>query len=119
MAALCDPDQWTASAIGGLPTSVEIKLVSHPDLNYHARNNQGEVYIRGPAVLSEYYDNPVETAAAITTDGWFKSGDIGEWDQNGHLKIIDRVKNLVKMANGEYIALEKVRLILCPPISLD
>lgn len=52
--------------------------------------------------------------AAITPDGWFKTGDIGEWAPNGHLKIIDRKKNLVKTLNGEYIALEKVCIPLFP-----
>ena len=58
--------------------------------------------------MDGYYDDEKQTAEAITPDGWFKTGDIGEWDKNGHLKLIDRKKNLVKMRNGEYIALEKV-----------
>jgi long-chain acyl-CoA synthetase len=113
MAALCNPHEWTASAIGGLPTSVEIKLVSCPDLGYLAANNQGEIHIRGPAVATAYYNDPTETMASFTRDGWFKTGDIGEWNSNGHLKIVDRIKNLVKLANGEYIALEKVINTFC------
>lgn len=58
--------------------------------------------------MSGYYDNIAETREALTPDGWFQTGDIGEWDKHGHLKIIDRKKNLVKTINGEYIALEKV-----------
>ncbi|TQS31971.1 hypothetical protein Golomagni_07730, partial [Golovinomyces magnicellulatus] len=69
---------------------------------------QGEIWIRGKPVMTEYFDNPEETKKALTEDGWFKTGDIGEFDSNGHLKVIDRVKNLVKMAGGEYIALEKL-----------
>lgn len=61
--------------------------------------------------MSEYYDNVIETAEALTPDGWFKTGDVGEWDKNGHLKTIDRKKNLVKTMNGEYIALEKVYIV--------
>merc|ERR1712000_743883 len=72
---------------------------------------QGEIYIRGKPVMTEYYDNPEETAKALTPDGWFKSGDIGEFDKDGHLMVIDRVKNLVKMQGGEYIALEKLEAV--------
>lgn len=110
MGALCDPCHWTADALGDIPSSIEIKLVDFSEAGYFAKNKppQGEVWIRGPPVFEGYYENEKETQEAITSDGWFKTGDIGEWDQNGHLKIIDRKKNLVKTLNGEYIALEKV-----------
>ena len=68
--------------------------------------------------MGGYYDDLKQTSEAVTSDGWFKTGDIGEWDKNGHLKLIDRKKNLVKMRNGEYIAIEKVCLgfpMLCYP----
>ncbi|KAK7976485.1 hypothetical protein PG989_014948 [Apiospora arundinis] len=111
--ALGCPLQWTPNAIGPVPASVELKLVSLPELNYNAEATppQGEILLRGKAVLKEYYKNPEETAKAITSDGWFKTGDIGEIDPNGHIKVIDRVKNLVKMQGGEYIALEKVEAV--------
>jgi long-chain acyl-CoA synthetase len=61
--------------------------------------------------MTRYWDNPEETEKALTPDGWFKTGDIGEFDASGHLKVIDRVKNLVKMQGGEYIALEKLESV--------
>lgn len=61
--------------------------------------------------MKEYWKNPEETAKTLTEDGWFKTGDIGEFDSNGHLKVIDRLKNLVKMQGGEYIALEKLESV--------
>ena len=61
--------------------------------------------------MEGYYQNEKETAEAISPDGWFKTGDIGEWDKNGHLKVIDRKKNLVKTLNGEYVALEKLESV--------
>jgi long-chain acyl-CoA synthetase len=61
--------------------------------------------------MEGYYENEKETKEALTPDGWFKTGDIGEWDKNGHLKIIDRKKNLVKTLNGEYVALEKLESV--------
>jgi acyl-CoA synthetase (AMP-forming)/AMP-acid ligase II len=97
-------------ALGEPPSSVEIKLVDFPDAGYVATNNppQGEIWIRGPSVSTGYLDQPEESKEAFTEDGWFKSGDVGEWDAQGQIKIIDRKKNLVKTLNGEYIALEKV-----------
>lgn len=109
MSGLCDPLQWTTNAIGGLPPTVEVKLVDYVDAGYYAKNNQGEIWVRGPSIMDEYFEDEVETKQAVTDDGWFKTGDIGEWDQNYHLRVIDRKKNLIKMANGEYIAAEKVR----------
>jgi long-chain acyl-CoA synthetase len=107
--ALCHPLEWTDSALGSIPGCSDIKLVSYPDAGYDASNNQGEIWIKGDNVMAGYYDDPKETSEALTSDGWFKTGDIGEWDKNGHLKLIDRKKNLVKTRNGEYIAIEKVR----------
>ncbi|KAL8917415.1 MAG: hypothetical protein Q9208_007970 [Pyrenodesmia sp. 3 TL-2023] len=113
MGALCDPMHWTDSALGDIPSSIEIKLVNFADAGYYAANKppQGEIWIRGPPVFEGYYDNEQETKESLTDDGWFKTGDIGEFDRNGHLKIIDRKKNLVKTLNGEYIALEKLESV--------
>lgn len=110
MGALTDPLAWTDEALGGIPASIEIKLVDFEDAGYFSTNNppQGEIWIRGGGVTQGYLDNEKENKEAFTDDGWFKTGDIGEFDKLGQLKIIDRKKNLVKTLNGEYIALEKV-----------
>ncbi|KAI1442240.1 long-chain-fatty-acid-CoA ligase [Annulohypoxylon stygium] len=111
--ALGCPLQWTRNAIGPVPASLEIKLVSLPELGYDAKATppQGEILLRGLPVCKEYFKNPEETAKAFTPDGWFRTGDIGEFDPVGHVKVIDRVKNLVKMQGGEYIALEKLEAV--------
>lgn len=93
---------------GSLVGSITCKLIDVPEAGYEAKNNQGEILLKGASITSEYYKNEKETKDAFTEDGWFKTGDIGEWTANGSLKIIDRRKNLVKTANGEYIALEKL-----------
>ncbi|CCF42946.1 AMP-binding enzyme [Colletotrichum higginsianum] len=114
MGCLMNPLEFNVNNMGAMPASIEVKLVDFAEAGYYSTNKpnpQGEVWIRGPSVLDEYYENPKETKEAITEDGWFKTGDIGEFDHNGHLKLIDRKKNLVKTLNGEYIALEKLESI--------
>ncbi|OBA20033.1 acetyl-CoA synthetase-like protein [Metschnikowia bicuspidata var. bicuspidata NRRL YB-4993] len=93
---------------GSLVGSVTCKLIDVPDAGYFAKNNQGEVLLTGASVTSSYFKNEKETKDSFTEDGWFKTGDIGQWTASGALQIIDRKKNLVKTANGEYIALEKL-----------
>lgn len=60
---------------------------------------------------SRYFKQEALTKDAITADGWFKTGDIGQWESDGTLSIIDRIKNLVKLQNGEYIALDRLESI--------
>ncbi|TID20502.1 AMP-dependent synthetase/ligase [Venturia nashicola] len=111
--AIQDPLAWTPESLGELPGAVECKLVDFPDAGYFVTNDppQGEIWLRGPSVVSGYLDLESETKEAFTDDGWFKTGDIGEFDHNGQTRIIDRKKNLVKTLNGEYIALEKLESI--------
>ena len=112
MGAIMDPLAWTDDALGGLPASIEVKLVDFHDAGYYSTNNppQGEIWIRGDSVADGYLDLEKETQESFY-DGWFKTGDIGEFDKDGNLRIIDRKKNLVKTQNGEYIALEKLESV--------
>ncbi|KAJ2702350.1 long-chain fatty acid-CoA ligase [Coemansia sp. IMI 203386] len=100
------PGDLTVGNVGPPVPSVEMKLVDVPDAGYFARNNQGEVWVRGPSVFQGYLSNDELTSETLTSDGWLKTGDIGEWTPQGQLSIIDRKKNLVKLAHGIYIALE-------------
>ncbi|KAH7158177.1 hypothetical protein B0J13DRAFT_190458 [Dactylonectria estremocensis] len=107
------PLEYSANAIGPIPSSCEAKLVSIPDLGYSTDTTppQGEIWLRGLPIMTKYWDNQEETEKALTPDGWFKTGDIGEFNADGHLRVFDRVKNLVKMQGGEYIALEKLEAV--------
>lgn len=112
MGTLMDPAEWNTDSIGTLAGSIEVKLVDYEEAGYSTANTpeQGEIWIRGDSVTKGYFENEEETKTTFK-DGWCMTGDIGEWDSNGHLKIIDRKKNLVKTANGEYVALEKLESV--------
>ncbi|USP73485.1 Long-chain-fatty-acid--CoA ligase 1 [Curvularia clavata] len=113
MGALMDPLAWNENALGEMPGSIEMKLVDFADAGYFSTNKppQGEIWIRGGGVVDGYLDMPEETKEAFTEDGWFKTGDVGEFNANGEIRIIDRKKNLVKTLAGEYIALEKLESV--------
>jgi len=69
---------------------------------------RGEVWIRGPAVCSGYYVQEKKTREDFDENGWFHTGDIAIWNAAGQLKIVDRLKNLVKLKGGEYVAIESM-----------
>lgn len=111
MCAILVPELMQYGSVGVPVPAVEVKLVDVPDAGYFATKNQGEIWIRGPAVSKGYFKREKETKEAFTEDGWFMSGDVGQWNADGTLSIIDRKKNLVKLAGGEYIAIERLESV--------
>ena len=86
------PDHEVRSDTVGVPIEgVEIKV-----------SDSGEIMVRSPGLLKEYYKNPEATAEALTADGWYHTSDAGFIDAQGHLKIIDRVKDVGRIQGGEF-----------------
>lgn len=110
MCAICTPEFNSMSSVGVISPAIEVKLVDVPEAGYKATNNppQGEVLIRGPAVCGGYYKMPEVTQETINEEGWLLTGDVGQFNKDGTLSLIDRKKNLVKLSGGEYVALEKL-----------
>jgi long-chain acyl-CoA synthetase len=79
----------------GLPvSSTELKIIDSNE-NEVQHGSAGEIAIRGPQVMAGYWNNPNETAQAMTADGFFKTGDIGIMDERGFTKIVDRKKDMI------------------------
>ncbi|MDO9285799.1 MAG: AMP-binding protein, partial [Aquabacterium sp.] len=84
------PDHEARADTVGVPVQgVEIKLAA-----------SGEILVKSPGLLKEYYKNPAATAEVLTADGWYHTGDAGFLDASGHLKIIDRAKDVGRIVGG-------------------
>uniref|UniRef100_A0A8B9PLM9 Long-chain-fatty-acid--CoA ligase n=1 Tax=Apteryx owenii TaxID=8824 RepID=A0A8B9PLM9_APTOW len=105
------PGDWTSGHVGApLPCNL-IRLKDVEELNYFASKGEGEICVKGPNVFKGYLKDEEKTTEALDEEGWLHTGDIGKWLPNGTLKIIDRKKHIFKLAQGEYIAPEKIENI--------
>mmetsp|Transcript_36235 Transcript_36235/g.53133 ORF Transcript_36235/g.53133 Transcript_36235/m.53133 type:complete len:358 (+) Transcript_36235:3-1076(+) len=122
--------------IAGVPIPCnELKLDSCPEINDKAglpylntdkRDEEGnfifgrgEVMTKGGNITMGYYMMEEKTKEVFGTDGWFRTGDIGQFMEDGSLRIVDRKKNLVKLKGGEYVALENMEMVYGNSIFVD
>ncbi|KAF1828797.1 long-chain-fatty-acid-CoA ligase 1 [Decorospora gaudefroyi] len=102
---------FSAGNCGGVAPNSECALLDVPDMEYLSTDKphpRGELLVRSAALFKEYFRNEEETAKAIDADGWFHTGDICSVDELGRFKVIDRRKNVLKLAQGEYISPERI-----------
>ena len=90
----------TSGHVGGPLSAVKIRLRDIPEMSYLStdENPRGEVCIKGSSVFKGYYKAPEKNAEVFTEDGYFMTGDVGMVFPNGSIKIIDRAKNIFKLA---------------------
>jgi long-chain acyl-CoA synthetase len=110
-ATFCNrPTKFAFGSVGEPLPGTQVKLAPE----------DGEILIKGPGVMQGYHNLPEATAEALTPDGWLRTGDIGEVDPRGFLRITDRKKDLIKTSGGKYIAPQHIEGKLkatCPYLS--
>ncbi len=102
------PDDFRFDSVGKPLPSVELRLA-----------DDGEILARGPNVFGGYHRDPQATAAAFTPDGWFKTGDIGRFTDDGFLQIVDRKKDILVTAGGKNVPPVNIELRFCDDPLID
>jgi long-chain acyl-CoA synthetase len=112
-------DDVECGRIGGPVPSIEFKLIDVPSMNYFTSGSdelgtfhpRGELLLRGTPVVKSYYKLPEATENLIDSEGWLHTGDVVMLLPGGAVKVIDRVKHIFKLSQGEYIAPERLECI--------
>lgn len=98
----CRPEDWRRRSVGTPVPRVEQIIVDPASGKVLPQGREGEVLVRGPNRMLGYFNLPDETSKAITPEGWFRTGDMGRFDQDGHLSITGRIKEML-IVGGENV----------------
>ena len=96
----------SAVATGNFPGRMRPGTVGepYPDIGFRLDDETGEIQTKHPGVFVGYWNRPEQTAATFTEDGWLMTGDVGEWVGDSHVRIIDRIKDIIITAGGKNIS---------------
>lgn len=105
-----DPDH---RHVGSPVASLEVKLVDVPKLGFTSKGSPpaGEVCIRGPCVAQGYHKDDQLSSTVFEDNGWCHTGDIGYWNSNGTLSLVDRKENIYSLSTGNFVAVERLEAI--------
>ncbi|CAH1791176.1 unnamed protein product [Owenia fusiformis] len=110
---------WKDGSIGILLPNTQCKVVEPETEKELGVNEDGELWIKGPQVMKGYLNKPEETAKVIDREGFFHTGDIGHYDEEGHFYIVDRLKELIKYKGYQVAPAELENLLLSHPKVAD
>jgi 4-coumarate--CoA ligase len=116
---LTPPGGYKPGSVGVLVPNAELMIVDPASGEPLGIDADGEVWVRGPMVMKGYLNNPAATEATIDADGWLHTGDIGHVDADGHLYIVDRLKELIKYKGFQVPPAELEALLLTHPAVAD
>jgi long-chain acyl-CoA synthetase len=102
-----NPQQVRFQSTGPAMQGVELRIA-----DADPASGEGEIQARGPSVMRGYYNEPELTRETFTDDGWFRTGDLGSFDADGHLYIKGRLKNLIVSSSGENIYPEEIESVI-------
>ena len=110
------PGRHKAGTVGVPLPGTKVRITSPEDPGIELGiNTVGEIQVRGPQVMAGYWKRPAETAAALTRDGWLRTGDLGRMDAEGYLTIVDRLKDLIKFRGWSVVPAEVERVLAGHP----